>query len=265
MKLKISRKQLCIPYALFLAVFVLLPILIIVYYAFTDSKGTISFQNFIDFFTNSTSLMTLLSSIGLGALTTVLCILIGYPVAYILSNSKYNKNTILVLLFVMPMWINFVMRASALREIFNWLGMGGNNMVFFKVLVGMVMDFLPFMILPLYTTMLKMDRSVLEAAADLGANNRQVFFKAVVPLSLPGVVSGITMVFMPTMTCYVISDMLSERSFEVLGNLIERNFVDNWNLASAIAIVLLVIIGIGMLITNKFGDGSAEARGGGLW
>ena len=122
------------------------------------------------------------------------------------------------------------------------------------------------MILPLYTTMVKMDKSVIEAAADLGANNAQVFVKAVIPLSMPGIVSGITMVFMPTMTCYVVSDIMSERSFEVLGTLIDRNFMDNWNVASAIAIILLVIIGLGMIITNKFGDDSSvEARGGGLW
>ncbi len=267
MTLKFSRKQLCIPYTLFLVLFVIIPILVIVYYAFTDkSTGAFTLNNFIRFFSDNTQLTTLLSSIGLGLLTTLLCLVIGYPVAYLLSNSKYNKNTILILLFVMPMWINFVMRAAALRELLYMLGLRGSNMSFFKTLVGMVYDFLPFMILPLYTTMVKMDKSVIEAAADLGANNAQVFVKAVIPLSMPGIVSGITMVFMPTMTCYVVSDIMSERSFEVLGTLIDRNFMDNWNVASAIAIILLVIIGLGMIITNKFGDDSSvEARGGGLW
>ena len=263
--IKLSRKNLVIPYALFLALFVVAPLLVILYLSFTDSNGAFTFGNFAKFFGDPTYITTFLYSLAIAVLTTLLCLLLAYPVAYILARSKWNKKMILVLLFVMPMWINFVLRIAALRELLNLLGLVGQSTGFLKTVIGMVYDFLPFMILPLYTTLIKMDKSVLEAASDLGANNMQVFFKAVVPLSLPGIVSGITMVFMPSMTCYVVSDVLSERTFEVLGNLIERNYMDNWNFASAIGIVLLVIIGVVMLFTYRFEDHDVNARGGGLW
>lgn len=261
-----SRKQLLIPYALFLALFVIVPIGVILYYAFTAPTGEFTFSNFGKFFSETGYVTTLLYSVFLGVATTALCLAIGYPVAYFLANSKYNKNAILILLFVMPMWINFVLRATALRELFYMLGFRGKSGAFFKVLAGMVYDFLPFMILPLYTTMVKMDKSCIEASYDLGANGLTTFFKTVIPLSMPGVVSGVTMVFMPTMTCYVISDIFSEYTFSVLGKLIEDRYAYSaWNFASAISIILLVIIGIVMLITNKFADKETNVRGGGLW
>ncbi len=264
--LRFSRKQLLIPYALFLVLFVIAPICVILYYAFTAPTGSFTFANFGKFFSETGYVTTLLYSVLLGVCTTALCLLIGYPISYFLANSKYNKNIILVLLFIMPMWINFVLRATALRELFYMMGFRGKQGAFFKVLIGMVYDYLPFMILPLYTTMIKMDKSCIEASYDLGANGFVTFFKTVIPLSMPGIVSGITMVFMPTMTCYVISDIFSEYTFSVLGKLIEERYAFNeWNFASAISMILLAIIGIVMFFTRKFGDKDTNVRGGGLW
>lgn len=258
-----NRKHLALPYAVFQILFVVLPLLVIAYYAFTDKSGALSFANFLKFFTDSSSIATLLYSLVYGGLTTILCLAIGYPIAYILSNPKYNKSIVLVLLFVMPMWINFVLRTSATRELLFIIGMSGKH--FINVMIGMVYNFLPFMILPLYSTMLKMDKSILEAASDLGATPMQVFIKAVIPLSKGGILSGITMVFMPTMTAYVITNALGENMEFVLGNLISEQFNQgNWNYGSAIAIILLVIIGISMLLNRK-SDSEEVTRGGGLW
>lgn len=268
MKFRFQRKQLCIPYALFLIMFVVLPLLLIVYYAFTDSDGAFTLSNFINFFGNDgSSVKTLLVSAMIALGTTALCLLIGYPLAYLLSNSKYNKNSILVMLFIMPMWINFVLRTAALRELLTLMGMTGSRYGVINTLIGMTYNYLPFMILPLYTTMCKMDKSVIEAAHDLGANNSQVFWKVIVPMSMPGVVSGVTMVFMPTMTCFVISDIMSERSIEVFGKLIERNFQSgDWHFGTALSMIMLLIIGASMLISAKTGapDNAAAVRGG-LW
>lgn len=269
MNLRFQRKQLCIPYALFLILFVILPLLIIVYYAFTDVNGSFTLSNFAKFFKNDgASIRTLLQSVLIAFGTTLLCLLIGYPLAYFLSNSKYNKSTILVMLFILPMWINFVLRTAALRELLSLLGMIGSRFGMLNTLIGMTYNYLPFMLLPLYTTMLKMDQSVIEAAKDLGANNAQVFVKAVIPMSMPGVISGITMVFMPTMTCFVISDIMSERTIEVFGKLIERNYQSgDWNYGTALSVIMLIIIGVSMLITSRGSDVSkdASAARGGLW
>ena len=164
-----KRSYLAIPYGLFLAMFVVFPLFLIVYYAFTDKSGGFTFANFIEFFTTTSYISNVLISIGIACVTTAVCLLIAYPVAYILSRFKSARSYILVLLFVMPMWINFVLRALSLRELLDLLGLLGKTN-FLNTVIGMVYDFLPFMILPLYTTLIKMDRSLEEASADLGAN-----------------------------------------------------------------------------------------------
>ena len=263
-KISFKRSQLAIPYALFLILFVILPLLLIVYYAFTNKDGNLSFANFISFFSDRSKINTLVISIVIGVLTTVICLLIGYPIAYLLANKKYNKSKILVLLFVMPMWINFVLRTAATRDLLNAIGINGGETPYFAVLIGMVYNFLPFVILPLYSTMLKLDKSVVEASADLGAKPYQTFIKTIIPMTMPGIISASTMVFMPTMSSFVISDVLGERKIQLLGNLIDLNFNQSqWNNGSTIAVIMLIILGISMLLTKNVKK-EDNARGG-LW
>lgn len=255
-----SRKQLCIPYGLFLALFVVLPLILIVFYAFTDQNGSISFSNFIRFFSSATTLSTLIISILLALATTFICIIIAYPVAYILANSNLNKGGTLLLLFIMPMWINFVLRAMAMKDLLTIIGVFNFNN-YLNVIIGMVYDYLPFMILPIYTVLSKMDKSYVEAGKDLGASSFKTFTKITLPLSMGGIASGVTMVFMPTMTCYVISDTFGNGLITIVGKLIDEQFTtfQNWNFGSAMAMVLLVIMLISMWITGAFKN--EETRG----
>ena len=255
-----SRKQLCIPYGLFLALFVVLPLLLIAFYALTDQNGTISVANFIRFFSSATTLSTLLISILLALATTIICIIIAYPIAYILANSNLNKGGTLLMLFIMPMWINFVLRAMAMKDLLTIIGVFELNS-YLNVIIGMVYDYLPFMILPIYTVLSKMDKSLIEAGKELGASSIRTFTKITFPLSVSGIASGVTMVFMPTMTCYVISDTFGNGLITIVGKLIDDQFTTfrNWNFGSAMALVLLVIMLISMWITGAFK--SEETRG----
>lgn len=267
---RFSRKQLCIPYALFLILFVVIPMLLILFYAFTGEGAngnlTFTFGNFINFFTSTAKLSTLLMSFTIAIISTALCLVIAYPLAYILAHSHWKKKYVLLMLFIMPMWINFVLRITALRELLDLVGLLGKEN-YLNTIIGMVYDFLPFMILPLYTTLEKIDNSYLEAASDLGGNKLTVFTKVTFPLSMPGVISGITMVFMPSMTNYVVSDTLSNFNITILGKLIDEYFTtfNNWNMGSMISIILLVIIFVTMLLTGGFKDNKNEARGANLW
>lgn len=258
---KFNRGQLCIPYGVFLLLFVIFPLLTIVYYAFTAKTGGFSFENFVWFFGSSASIKNLLSSMLLGLITTAACLLLAYPAAYILSRIKSHRKTILLLLFIMPMWINFVLRAMALKELLSLIGILGKYN-YFNTVLGMVYDYLPFMILPLYTTLIKMDKSLEEAAADLGANGWNVFAKVTLPLSVPGIVSGVTMVFLPSMSCYVISDTFGNGKITIIGKLIERWFGSggNWNYGSVVALVLLVIMFVVTLAMGGFSK-TEDARG----
>ena len=265
-----QRKYLGIPYALFLILFIIVPILIIVGYAFsyetTDwNTGVVtvkfSFQAFLNFFTNWSKLNVLLVSIFIALQTTLICLLIGYPLAYFLADKKVNKNAVLVTLFVAPMWINFVLRTGATRDLLTWMGINGGNAPYLATLIGMVQNYLPFVILPLYTTMLKLDKSQIEAAADLGANPVQVFFKSILPQSVPGIVSAFTMTFMPTMSSYVISDTLSEGKITLFGNYINLEFSNKaWHDGSFMALIMLILIGLTLVITQNFGK-EEESRG----
>ncbi len=264
---RLKRKYLSFPYALFLAIFIVIPILMIVWYAFTNEAGYPSLDAAISFFTTQSKWSVLLVSLFLGIQTTLICLLLGYPAAYVLANKKLNTNGVLVVLFIMPMWINFVIRTGATRDLLDWIGIDGGKYPWTATLIGMVYNYLPFTILPLYTTMLKLDRAQMEAASDLGCNPFQVFFKNVLPQSLPGIISAAEMVFMPVMSSYVISDTLSEGKISLFGNSIYLNFTNSqWNSGSFMAIIMLVIIAITMVITHRFEKGDASARrGGGLW
>ena len=265
-----KRKYLAIPYSVFMALFVIIPILIILVYAFTGSTedGTLyfSFDALSSFFTSPTKINILVVSLFIGMLNTIICLLIGYPVAYLLANSKVNTNKILVLLFIMPMWINFVLRTGATRDVLTWMGINGGNHPYLATMIGMVYNYLPFTILPLYTTMIKLDKSQLEAASDLGANPAEVFIHSVIPQSVPGIVSAAEMVFMSTISSYVISDTLSEGKITLFGNIIYLNFSQSqWNEGSFMAFIMLLLVGISMLISRKFDKGEQRVRGGGLW
>lgn len=249
MKLRFSRKMLCIPYAVFLLFFVIAPMLVIVFYAFTDKNNHISFMNFVNFFSDPTKLTTIVYSIVVALITTVVCLLIAFPVAYILARSKIKTKSVILLLFVTPMWINFVLRINAIRELMNWIGILGEAN-YFNTVFGMVYDFLPFMILPLYTQMSKIDNSLYEACSDLGGNAFTSFFRVTVPLSVGGIISGVTMVFLPSMTNYVVSDMLGNSKVTIIGKFIETYFGTNWHMGSMIALILLIVVLLSSFLTG---------------
>ena len=192
-----KRANWAIPYALFLAMFVALPLVLIVVYAFQDAEGGFSLENFVKFVEQPEAVNTFIYSIGIALITTILCILLGYPAAWILSNRNLNRSEVTVVLFILPMWINILIRTLATVALFDFLKfpLGEGALIF-----GMVYNFLPFMIYPIYNTLQKMDHSLIEAAEDLGATPSEVFRKVTIPLSMPGVMSGIMMVFMPTIS-----------------------------------------------------------------
>ncbi len=276
--LKFSRKQLGIPYGVFMLFFVVLPLLLIVLYAFTVETHepttndiayfSFSFENFVYFFGSSANIRAIYVSFGLAIITTVICLLVAYPVAYILARSKMKWKNVILMLFILPMWINFVLRTAAMKELLFKIGLyKSSKLSMVNTVIGMVYDYLPFTILPLYTVLIKLDKNLLEASQDLGASSVQTFFKVVVPLSAPGIVSAITMVLLPTTTSYVVSDTLGNGNVTIIGKLIEDQFstMFDWHAGSAIAMILLVLIFITMLITRKFSDEEVNTRGGGLW
>ena len=259
MKFRFSRKQLCIPYAAFLILFVIAPLIVVFYYAFTNGEGQFTFDNLIGFFTSSNTIGTLCYSLAVALTTTVVCLLIAYPVAYILARSNMKRKSVLLLLFITPMWINFTLRIAALKEIITFIEGNIAFHPFLNTIIGMTYDFLPFMILPLYNSISKLDNSLLEAANDLGANRTDAFLKITLPLSMPGIISGVMMVFLPAMTNYVVLDMLYNSTY-IMGSLIGSYFhAYDGNSGSMISIVLLIIIFIITLATNRFND--EENRG----
>lgn len=262
----LKRKYLSVPYGLFLVLFVVIPLLLIIWYAFTDSEGHLSLEALVSFFTSGTKWSVLLLSIFMGLQTTLLCLLIGYPIAYFLANKKFKVPAVLVILFIMPMWINFVIRTGATRDLLDSIGLSGGRHPWAATLIGMVYNYLPFVILPLYTTMIKLDHAQMEAAADLGCNPVQVFVRNTLPQSVPGIVSAVEMVFMPVMSSYVISDTLSEGKITLLGNYIYLDFTQGlWNEGSFMALIMLVIIAVATFATRKVRRDDGPVRGGGLW
>lgn len=259
-KLYFSRKQLCIPYGVFLVCFVAAPLIVIIYYAFTNGEGYFSMENLLDFFTSPNTIGTLGYSFAIAVVTTCVCLLLAYPIAYILARSKMKHKSVILLVFIMPMWINFTLRITALKEILTIVEGNLSYYPFLNTIIGMTYDFLPFMILPIYTTLLKLDNSLLEAACDLGANTVRTFIKITLPLSVPGIISGIVMVFLPSMTNYVVLDMLYNSTY-IMGSLIGAYFgAYDWHNGSMIALILLLIILIFTLFTNRYSDEEADSR-----
>ena len=255
-----KRSSWALPYALFLAIFVALPLLLIVLYAFTDNDGSFSLQNFIKFVMQPEAVNTFIYSIGIALVTTFLCILLGYPAAYILSNRELNRSQITVILFILPMWINILVRTLATVALFDFvhLPLGEGALIF-----GMVYNFLPFMIYPIYNTLQKMDHSLIEAAEEVGAKPSTVFRKVTIPLSMPGVMSGIMMVFMPTISTFAIAELLTMNNIKLFGTTIQENINNGmWNYGAALSLIMLVIIGISSLFSD--GDSQNTENEGGL-
>ena len=251
-----KRSHWSIPYVVFLTIFVVLPLVLVLVYAFQDGSGHFTLSNITKFFSDSDALSTFAVSIEVAIENTLICILLGYPAAWILSNKELNRSAVTIVLFILPMWINALMRTLATAELFNTLGitLGKGTLLF-----GMVYDYLPFMIYPIYNILNKMDKSYAEAAQDLGATPWEVFWKVTVPLSMPGVTSGILMVFMPTVSTFAISEFLTNNKIKLFGTIIQENINSSmWNYGAALALIMLVIIGI----TTLFTDERKEAEGG---
>ena len=268
-------------YYLWAIVFILLPLVLVFFYSVNtgeaDDLSNIGFnlENYRRFF-EPLYLKILALSIGISLLSTAACFIIGYPIAYFIAGLKESKRNTLILLFIIPMWMNFLLRTYA------WFTLLGNNGLLNKflalfglhadlmynlkaVILGMVYNFLPFMVLPIYSVLLKMDYSLIEAARDLGATDAQVFRKVIFPLSLPGVYTGITMVFIPAISTFVIPSLLGGNKFYLIGNLIEQQFTftGNWGFGSAISVILIIIMLLVMYLSRALNKD--EAGGGGLW
>lgn len=260
-------KALSLPYIVWMAIFTLVPMLLVLVFAFTDKTWNFTVENIINvgYYSN-----IFLRSIGLGALSTAICLLLGYPLAYIIAKVPAKKQGIVVMLIMLPMWMNFLLRTYAwmtilennglLNKVLSFLGV--SHPVSFintsgSVVLGMVYNFLPYMILPIYSAISKIDQKIIEAAQDLGAGRRKVFFRVLLPLSLPGVISGVTMVFVPAVSTFIISKMLGGGAHILVGDLIEMQFLGstyNPHLGSAISFVLMILIFISIGIMNQFDD-----------
>lgn len=258
-----SRKSLGIPYLLFLLLFVAAPLAVLFYYAFTNGQGQFTLSNFTGFFSNANTLGTLFYSFAIAIVTTAACLALAYPTAYFLAKSKFRRKAVILMLFIVPMWINFSLRLTALKEVLSIIEGNLAMYPFINSIIGMTYDFLPFMILPIYNTISRLDDSLLEAARDLGATDARAFLKVTLPLSMPGVISGVMMVFLPSMTNYVVLDMLYNSTY-IMGSLIGSYFsAYNWNGGSMIALILLGIICLFTLLTRDESEGSGQ-RGGAL-
>ena len=249
--------------------FIIIPLLIVIYYGFTE-KGTGAFtlENIRLIATNE-NIKALWLSIVLSFISTVICLLIAYPLALVLRNLNFKSGSLIVMLFILPMWMNSLLRTIAWQNILERKGVLNAFLEFLHmkplyiintpaaIVLGMVYDFLPFMILPLYNTLVKIDENVIHAAHDLGANSFQTLLKIIFPLSLPGVISGITMVFVPSLTTFAISNILGGSKVLLIGNIIEQQFqkANNWNAGSGLSLVLMVFVIISMALVAKYDKG----------
>lgn len=269
-----KTKTPAIPYIVWMAVFVVVPLLLIVVYAFTNYDGKFTTENFtnIDVF-----LQVCGNSLYLAAVATGICLLIAYPFAYFLAQTGPAVRKVAMLFIMLPMWMNFLLRTYAwmsilenhgfLNQILALVGIGPLHIINTDaaVILGMVYNFLPFMVFPIYSVLAKSDYKLLEAASDLGANAVTAFCRVTLPLSVPGVVSGITMVFMPAVTTFVIPRLLGGGTFMLFGDLIENQFltVGDWNFGSALSLIMMALILISIGILNRV-DPSGQAEGGGM-
>ena len=258
------------PYVVWIGIMIVVPMLLIMLYAFTvDGNDVSSFQfsldNFRRFVTDPVFMEVLGRSLYIAVITTVICVLLGYPVAYLIAQLPGQSNTLMILLITMPTWINMLVRTYAwmgilqdngvLNTILGFFGIGPVQMLHtsFAVILGMVYNFIPFMILQIHTSLDKMDKNLLNAAADLGANRVQAFLRVTFPLSLPGVISGITLVFLPAVSSFFIPKLLGGGQYVLVGNIIETQFLTagDWNFGSAISLLMALIIMFSMWLTNK--------------
>ncbi|MBD5169361.1 MAG: ABC transporter permease [Oscillibacter sp.] len=281
--MKNKRALFAVPYVGWMALFVVVPIIMVVVYAFTTAEGGFTFDNFSSMGTYA-SVFT--RSFWLAIVATLICLLVGYPAAYFISREGPRFQRIAMMLIMLPMWMNFLLRTYSwmsvlennglLNRFFSAIGLislvnsiFGTNFEYFPmintqgaVVLGMVYNYLPFMILPIYSVIEKMDRSLLEAARDLGAGSARVFRKVILPLSLPGVLSGVTMVFVPSVSTFAISRLLGGGTQMMLGDLIEQQFLGgayNPHLGAAISLVMMVIVVVCMVVMNHFGEGEEQA------
>lgn len=265
-----KTKYISAPYLLWMAIFIFAPLCLVVYFAFTDKGGNFTFENMSAL---STYAPVFLRSIILAGVATVVCLIMAYPVSYFMSRMKANRQKVMMMVIMLPMWMNFLLRTYAwmsllernglINKFFGMFGLGPFNMINTNgaVILGMVYNYLPFMILPLYSTMVKIDHSLVEAAQDLGGNLYHVLTKVLLPLSLPGITTGITMVFVPSCSTFVISRMLGGDSAFMIGDLIDLQFLGNSynpHLGSAMSLVLMVLVLLCMSVTNGFADDDSE-------
>ncbi len=268
------------PYVVWSAIFIVIPLLLIVFFSFTskvDGRFVFSFENFQRLF-EPIYFTVFIRSIWLAILSTVLCLILGYPIAYIISKLPIKRRNMLILLFILPMWMNFLLRTYAWMAILGrdglintllcYIGIGPIKMLYTDgaILLGMVYNFLPFMVIPIYTVLIKIDKNLVNAAYDLGANKAQAFRKVILPLSIPGIISGITMVFMPAVSNFVIPNLLGGGKYMLVGNLIEQQFttIGNWNFGSALSIFMMILILISMAFMSKYEKNGKEG-GKQLW
>ena len=261
---KLGRQLLAGPYLVWIIGFILLPIVIILYYAFTNTSGAFTWDN-IAAIADPVHVKSILLSLKLGFFCTVVCLLLAYPLAMILNSFHFKHQSFVVFLFVLPMWMNFMLRILAWRlllsnngivnALFGLFGFGPVKMLNTPtaVVFGMVYDFLPFMILQIQTSLSKMDNSLLEASADLGASPAQTFKRVTLPLSVPGIINGITLVFLPAVSSFFIPKLLGGGQYFLIGNMIENQFitVGEWNFGSAISMIMAVIMMVLMMVVRK--------------
>ena len=268
--MEIYDKKLAYPYFVWMTLFTVVPLIIVVYYAFTDANGAFTLDNLTSI---SGYGSVFARSLLLALIATVICLVIAFPVGYFLSRLRVNKQHIMLMLVMLPMWMNFLLRTYAwmtlleknglINKFFGLFGLGPFNMINTSgaVVLGMVYNYLPFMILPIYTAMTKIDNSVIEAAQDLGCNVWQILLRVLVPLTGPGIATGITQVFVPAVSTFIISRMLGGGSNLLIGDLIELQFLGNsynLNLGSAMSLVLMVIVLLCMSFTSSFDESEME-------
>lgn len=265
-----SKKMLSLPFLFWSALFIIIPIGMVFYYGLTNENGAFTLENVMAITTPEHS-KALWEAIKLSVISTIICFLLAYPLALMLCNLNVNQDSFIILIFVLPMWMNFLLRTLAwqtllektgvINNVLNLLGLPTLDIINTPaaIVVGMVYNFLPFMVLPLYNVLIKIDRNVINAARDLGANSVQTFLKITLPLSIPGIISGITMVFVPALTTFIISKILGGSKILLIGNVIEQEFTQtgNWHLGSGLSIVLMLFIILNMVlsaVTDKDGE-----------
>ena len=274
-----KRTVFAYPYIVWMLIFILVPMLLIVYYAFTVD-GSFTLSSLMAALTSDTYMLVLARSVWIALKATAICLLLGYPIAYFLSRMKKSTASLLYVLFIVPMWMNFLLRTYAwqvlldtngiLNTLLSVMHLPAQNLLYTEaaVMLGTVYNFLPFMVLPIYSVLVKLDQSLAEAAADLGANPTLCFLKVVLPQSMPGIVSGITMVFIPAITTFAISRLLGGGMFMLYGDLIENQFItlgkSAWPVGSALSFILLVLVLISMAVMRR-ADREAGEKGGKLW